>query len=30
MDLPVSTVEKHMARAMTVLIEKRRREVQRP
>lgn len=26
MELPVSTVEKHIARAMTVLIEKRRRE----
>jgi RNA polymerase sigma factor (sigma-70 family) len=30
MDLPVSTVEKHMARAMTVLVEKRRREALKP
>jgi len=28
MDLPVSTVEKHIARAMTILIEKQRRERQ--
>jgi RNA polymerase sigma factor (sigma-70 family) len=28
MNMPVSTVEKHMARAMTVLIEKKRRERQ--
>ncbi len=28
LDMPVSTVEKHMARAMTVLIEKKRRERQ--
>lgn len=28
MDMPVSTVEKHIARAMTVLLEKRRREMQ--
>ena len=27
MDLPVSTVEKHMARAMTALAEKQRREM---
>ncbi len=30
MDLPVSTVEKHMARAMTVLAEKRRSEMLQP
>jgi RNA polymerase sigma factor (sigma-70 family) len=28
LDLPVSTVEKHIARAMTVLLEQRRREMQ--
>jgi RNA polymerase sigma factor (sigma-70 family) len=28
LDLPVSTVEKHIARAMTTLLEKRRREMQ--
>ena len=28
LDMPVSTVEKHLARAMTVLIEKKRREGQ--
>jgi ribosomal protein L29 len=26
--MPVSTVEKHIARAMTVLLEKQRREMQ--
>jgi len=30
MDMPVSTVEKHIARAMTVLLEKKRREMQKP
>jgi RNA polymerase sigma factor (sigma-70 family) len=30
MDLPVSTVEKHIARAMTILLEKRRREGNSP
>jgi DNA-directed RNA polymerase specialized sigma24 family protein len=29
MNMPVSTVEKHIARAMTVLLEKQRREMQR-
>ena len=29
MDMPVSTVEKHIARAMTVLLEKKRREMQK-
>ncbi|HEX3125585.1 MAG TPA: RNA polymerase sigma factor [Rhodanobacteraceae bacterium] len=28
MNMPVSTVEKHIARAMTVLLEKQRREIQ--
>jgi RNA polymerase sigma factor (sigma-70 family) len=28
LDMPVSTVEKHIARAMTVLLEQRRREMQ--
>ncbi len=30
LDMPVSTVEKHIARAMTVLLYKKRREMQRP
>jgi RNA polymerase sigma factor (sigma-70 family) len=30
MDMPVSTVEKHIARAMTVLLEKQRRKLQTP
>ncbi|MFT3792744.1 MAG: RNA polymerase sigma factor [Rudaea sp.] len=30
MDLPVSTVEKHIARAMTILLEKRRHEERLP
>lgn len=30
MNMPVSTVEKHMARAMTILIEKQRREMLKP
>jgi RNA polymerase sigma-70 factor (ECF subfamily) len=30
MDMPISTVEKHIARAMTVLLEKKRREMERP
>jgi RNA polymerase sigma factor (sigma-70 family) len=30
LDMPVSTVEKHIARAMTILLEKKRREVQDP
>ncbi len=30
MQIPVSTVEKHIARAMTVLLAKQRRELQRP
>jgi RNA polymerase sigma factor (sigma-70 family) len=30
MDMPISTVEKHIARAMTVLLENKRREMQRP
>jgi RNA polymerase sigma factor (sigma-70 family) len=30
MDMPVSTVEKHIARAMTVLLERKRREMQEP
>jgi RNA polymerase sigma factor (sigma-70 family) len=30
MDLPVSTVEKHMARAMTALVERQRREMLEP
>ena len=30
MDMPVSTVEKHIARAMTVLLEKKRREMRKP
>jgi RNA polymerase sigma-70 factor (ECF subfamily) len=30
LDMPVSTVEKHIARAMTVLLEKNRREMQGP
>jgi RNA polymerase sigma factor (sigma-70 family) len=29
MDMPVSTVEKHIARAMTVLLEKKRREMRK-
>jgi RNA polymerase sigma-70 factor (ECF subfamily) len=29
MEMPVSTVEKHIARAMTVLLAKQRREMQR-
>jgi RNA polymerase sigma factor (sigma-70 family) len=28
--IPVSTIEKHIARAMTVLLEERRRELQQP
>jgi len=30
MDMPVSTVEKHIARAMTVLLEKKRRRMHKP
>ena len=30
MDMPVSTVEKHIARAMTALLENKRREMQKP
>jgi RNA polymerase sigma-70 factor (ECF subfamily) len=30
MDIPVSTVEKHIARAMTVLLERKRREMLKP
>lgn len=30
MDMPESTVEKHIARAMTILLEKKRREIQQP
>lgn len=30
MEMPVSTVEKHIARAMTILLERRRRGMQKP
>jgi RNA polymerase sigma factor (sigma-70 family) len=30
LDMPVSTVEKHVARAMTVLLDKKRREMRKP